>query len=41
MILAIDVGNTHTVVGVYQYSQQDTRQDIPLNPQLIQHWRLK
>ncbi len=40
MILAIDVGNTHTVVGVYQYSQQDTRQDIPLNPQLIQHWRL-
>lgn len=48
MILVIDVGNTHTVVGVYQYSQQDlqgvtpqaSRQNPSQTAQLVQHWRL-
>ena len=32
MILVIDVGNTHTVVGVYQYSEQDSEQNPAQNP---------
>lgn len=40
MLLAIDVGNSNTVFGLYRYPLQSTDADPKPTPEVVAHWRI-
>ncbi len=40
MLLALDVGNTNTVLGLYRLTADATPSEVPAQPELAAHWRV-